>query len=136
MSIVQNGNRQPVNYVLPPGIVREIDPTTQTLVQLNEESLSLDVCNLKDGDSRAAYKTMQLDFRRYGVIQMYIHAEGASTDLNQLKPGDINAFVRIGSDLTENYYKYEIPLTSTDAGETDPYKIWPVINELDINSTS
>src|SRR5207249_8251066 len=65
VNIEENSSRQPVNYVLPPGIERVRDVTTTQLVELNEQSLSLKVCNLKDGDSRACYKTTQLDIRSY-----------------------------------------------------------------------
>ena len=60
VNIEENGNRLPIKYVLPPGIEQEIDNTTTTLRQQNEQSLVLKVCDLQDGDSRAAYKTLSL----------------------------------------------------------------------------
>ena len=50
VNLEENGDRTPVPYVLPPGIVREINQSTTNLQQLNEQSLSLKVCNLMDGD--------------------------------------------------------------------------------------
>src|SRR5262249_48150606 len=50
VNIEENGQRDPVNYVLPPGIQRETDISTTNLAQLNEQSLTLKVCDLQDGD--------------------------------------------------------------------------------------
>lgn len=131
VNIEENGKRIPINYVVPNGIVREIDQTTTNLRQLNEQSLSLKVCNLKDGDSRAAFKNAGIDVRQYSTIQMYAHVEAG--DINQaLSKGDVNLFVRLGTDYDENYYEYEIPLTPTNFGETDATLIWPEDNNVKI----
>ncbi|MBA3706180.1 MAG: cell surface protein SprA, partial [Bacteroidetes bacterium] len=63
VNIEENGSKQPVNYVLPPGIDRETNASSANLVKLNEQSMSLTVCNLDDGKSRAAYKNADLDVR-------------------------------------------------------------------------
>jgi cell surface protein SprA len=132
VSIEENSSRQPVNYVLPPGIERERDISTSQLANLNEQSLTMKVCKLKDGDSRAAYKTTQLDVRTYKKLKMYIHAE-SSDDLHPLADKDMTAFVRIGSDFVDNYYEYEIPLYITQPGELNPDHIWPEQNNLEID---
>ena len=129
VNIEENGNRSPVNYVLPPGIEQEVDNTTTSLRQQNEQSLVLKVCNLKDGDSRAAYKTSDIDVRAYKRIKMFVHAEGQKNDL---KNGDLSCFIRLGTDFTANYYEYEIPLTPTDWYTSSPNEIWPTENEIDI----
>ena len=54
LNIEENGQRQPINYVIPPGITREIDPSQVYQRQMNEQSLVLEICNLQDGDARAA----------------------------------------------------------------------------------
>ena len=76
VNIEENGNRSPIKYVLPPGISQELDNTTTTQRQQNEQSLVLKVCDLKDGDARATYKTSDLDLRTYKRIKMFVHAEG------------------------------------------------------------
>lgn len=133
VNIEENGRRQPVPYVIPPGIEREINYGTTNLIRLNEQSMVLKVCELLDGDSRGAYKTAEFDFRQYKNLEMYVHAEsaGASDDLNY---GDLTIFVRIGADFTENYYEYEIPLTFTPWGTalTDAYGIWPDDNKFNV----
>ena len=129
VNIEENGNRNPINYVLPPGIVQELDNTTTTQRQQNEQSLVLKVCNLNDGDSRATYKTTEIDLRTYKRIKMFIHAEGEEDNLND---GDLSCFLRLGTDFTSNYYEYEIPLIATPHGASSANEIWPFQNEIDI----
>jgi cell surface protein SprA len=134
VSIEENGSRKPVNYVLPPGIQRQQSAATANIIKLNEQSLSLKVCGLKDGDARAAYKTMTMDVRSYKTIRMFIHAE-AGPDGSPLNNNDLECFVRMGTDFTDNYYEYVIPLQVTlpgAYGQDDPslYKVWPAANEM------
>jgi cell surface protein SprA len=129
VNIEENGNRSPIKYVLPPGIVQELDNTTTTQRQQNEQSLVLKVCDLKDGDSRATYKTSDLDLRTYKRIKMFVHAEGEADDLND---GGLSCFLRLGTDFTANYYEYEILLEPTEHGSTSANDIWPSQNEIDI----
>jgi cell surface protein SprA len=89
----------------------------------------LKICNLVDGDGRAAYKTSAFDFRQFKQLQMFVHAEQSVVNQN-LKNGDLSVFVRIGSDFTQNYYEYEIPLTFTPWGTRDPDAIWPESNSF------
>ncbi|MES2618158.1 MAG: cell surface protein SprA [Bacteroidota bacterium] len=126
VNIEENGKRAPIRYVEPPGISRVQDPTSQNTVKQNEQSLSLRVCNLKAGDSRAAYKTTTSDIRNYKYMKMFVHAEG-----NDLKDGDISAFIRVGTDLVSNYYEYEIPLRISADGTYAPDQIWKTENEFD-----
>jgi hypothetical protein len=131
VSIEETGNRTPVPYVLPPNIQQETNIGSTTLQRLNEQSLSLKVCNLEDGDARAAFKNLGLDLRSYKKIKMFIHAEssGAADDL---KDNDLTVFIRMGNDFTENYYEYEVPLKKTAWGATDQYAIWPDVNNIDL----
>ncbi|CAN5501796.1 cell surface protein SprA [soil metagenome] len=132
VSLEENGNRSPIPYVIPPGIDREINVGSTNLQQINEQSLSLSVCNLEDGDARGAFKTLQLDLRSYKKLKMFVHAEASEVE-DALKDGDLTAFVRVGNDFTENYYEYEIPLKVTPWGTTDPEIIWPEQNLLELD---
>ena len=135
VSIEENGSRQPVPYVLPPGIRRETWYTTgSSYMQLNEQSISLDVDNLASGDARAIYRSTSYDLRFYGHMKMFVHAEQMYAD-KHLADDDLVLFVRLGSDYTNNYYEYELPLKFTPWGTTidDPYAIWPVDNNVDID---
>ncbi len=136
VNLEENGSKKPVNYVLPPGIEREINSSSAKLLAINEQAMSLTVCGLKDGESRAAYKTTSLDVRQYKTLKMYAHAE-ASPDLSQpLRDDDVHMFIRLGTDYTDNFYEYDIPLKVTPAGnylgtsESDQYRVWPQANEM------
>jgi cell surface protein SprA len=132
VNIEENGKRVPIPYVVPPGIQRQRDYNNlQTNTQLNEQSLSLNVTNLTDGYSKAAFKTFYNDLRKYKHLQMFIHAEANQT--SQLKDNDVSAFIRLGADYQDNYYEYEIPLAVTQPGTTNANTIWPQVNDLDID---
>jgi cell surface protein SprA len=134
VNIEENGQRAPVNYVLPPGIERETDISTTNLAELNEQSLTLKVCDLEDGDARAAYKNTQFDVRTYKRIKMYIHAESV-IGAPALQDGDLTAFIRLGSDFTGNFYEYEVPLYVTAPGSTSPEAVWPTANYIDLETS-
>jgi cell surface protein SprA len=132
VNLEENGDRTPIRYVLPPGIEREINVGSTNLQQLNEQSLSLKVCNLEDGDARAAYKNTRFDVRNYKKIKMYLHAEDGGLS-DELQDGEVTAFVRLGSDFTTNFYEYEIPLKVTRFGATRDTDIWPIENNMEID---
>ncbi|WP_240894416.1 cell surface protein SprA [Parapedobacter sp. SGR-10] len=128
VSIEENGKREPIPYVVPPGINRQVDIAHNNLnVQLNEQSMSLDVKKLRDGYGRAAFKTASHDFRAYGRLEMFIHAEGEN-----LNKGDFRAFIRVGTDDKNNYYEYDMPLAVTPYGTSSPDLIWPEENRMNI----
>lgn len=133
VSIEENGSRDPIPYVLPPDIDREINVGTTNYQRLNEQAMVLKVCNLLDGDARGTYKTTDFDFRQYKKMKMYIHAEKSIAE-KELKKGDLTVFVRIGSDFTENYYEYEVPIEFTPWGTTavNDRLIWPDANRMEI----
>ncbi len=136
VNIEENGNRSPINYILPPGIDRVIDPTNPQLRQLNEQAMTLRVIELEDGDSRAAFKNVNVDLRQYKRVIMDVHAE--SLDPYILEDEELRVFIRIGSDYRQNYYEYEVPLKVTPPGrydnnnESDRELVWPDLNRLNI----
>jgi cell surface protein SprA len=136
INIEENGNRIPVNYVLPPGILREQNVQSSTLVRLNEQSLSLRTCNLEDGDSRAVFRTVNnMDVRSYKKLRMFFHAEQNAGSNEPLNNGELTAFIRIGMDQADNYYEYEIPLEVTPPGNyTDDQqeRVWPISNTMEL----
>ena len=141
VNIEENSSKTPVNYVIPPGILREINPNPTSnntgLNQLNEQALSLNVCNLKDGDARAGFKIMDIDIRRYKKLKMFIHAEQSNPNI-PLNDNDLTVFIRMGTDFNNNYYEYEVPLKVTAPGfynkdiESDQYLVWPESNNIDL----
>ena len=134
VSLQENGTKIPVNYVLPPDIQQQQNVQTTNLVLQNEQALQMRVCNLKDGDSRAIFKNVDLDTRMFNNIKMNVHAE----KLNEipLNDGDLTLFFRIGTDYNNNFYEYEVPLKLTPKGTYDPnstdarYQVWPKDNEI------
>ncbi|MEW6469132.1 MAG: cell surface protein SprA [Bacteroidota bacterium] len=133
----ENGTKTPVNYILPPQIEQETDLGTANLIKLNEQAMSLKVCGLKDGDSRAAYKNTDLDVRSYKKLKMYVHAESFPVQ-DDLEDRELSVFVRLGSDYTDNYYEYEIPLYVTAPGtysnesEDDKRRVWRIENDMEL----
>jgi cell surface protein SprA len=145
VNILENENRIPVNYVLPPDIRREQINNNNTIVRQNEQSMSLRVCDLQPMDSRAVYKNVNVDMRQYEKIKMFIHAESISGQ--KPLPGEgseeeydrrMVAFIRLGTDFQDNYYQIEIPLKPTEFSETAASRqtaeaVWqPESNSLEV----
>lgn len=139
VSIEENNDKTPVNYVLPPGIERGQDPTQPQLTEDNEQALSLVVNNLSNGESKAVYKNSTLDIRQYKRLQMFVHANALEQNTTNLADNQLAVFVRLGSDYKNNYYEYEIPLKLTPPEKYSRYsvedakKVWPEENMLDIS---
>ena len=139
VNIESNASRDPVNYVLPPGVSRIINSGQSQIIQRNEQSMQLTVDNLDAGDARGVYRNTDLDLRTYKRLQMFVHNEATIDNETNLRNGDVSLFVRIGSDVKNNYYEYEIPLSVTPPGRystnssSDRLKVWPEENMLDIN---
>jgi len=133
VNIEQNSSRTPIPYVTPPGVVRQQELSNNNVnLLLNEQAMSLQICNLLQGDVRGVYKTTSLDLRRYGTMDMFIHAE-ATGNQNGINDNDLSAVIRLGSDFTSNYYEIRIPLKHTAWGATTADAIWPAANNLDLN---
>ncbi len=145
VNLEENAARQPVNYVMPPGVNREQLYNNNSVINQNEQSLSLRVYDkdsplsgsggLEVGDSRAAFKNVSVDMRQYNKLKMFLHAESlASYSSSDLQDKQMSAFIRFGNDFTENYYQVEVPLKVTQHGANAPESVWPEENELDINT--
>lgn len=132
----ENNEKTPVNYVLPPGISRSLEPGQEQVLENNEQALSLTIKDLSSGDARAVYKNTQLDLRRYKHLQLFVHANALPGD-KDLTDGQMSLFVRLGSDYKNNFYEYEIPLTLTPegryGGEVGRGAVWPQENMLDVD---
>ena len=140
VSIEENAGKDPVNYVLPPGFDRIVDPQNPQLRQLDEQSMVLKVQDLADGDARAAYRNVNLDVRQYRSLRMEVHAEALIGQ--PLYDDEITAFVRIGTDYKSNFYEYEVPLKLTPPKPSGGYDnssdesraiVWPEANRFNID---
>ena len=132
LNLEENYYREPVPYRMPGGLEREKRyTTTSNVAELNEQSLVLRALNIMDGDARAVYKNCTYDLRRFGALRFYLHAENIeASDVNRAR--EMTFFIRLGTDATNNYYEYEIPLTYTPWYTTDTTLIWPAANNIDI----
>ena len=146
VNILENENRIPVNYVLPPDIQREQINNNNTVVRQNEQSLAFRVCDLQPADARGIFKSVDLDLRQYEKLKMYLHAESipGQTPL----PGEgtaeqyderLVAFIRLGTDYQDNYYQIEVPLKPTEytaggGNNLSADAVWqPESNSIDVS---
>ncbi|KGL62648.1 gliding motility protein SprA [Polaribacter sp. Hel1_85] len=125
VSIEQNEG----SYIQPPGIERERLQGSTTVQLQNEQSVTLKVNNLEANKTRAIYKNISIDLRRFKNLKMFMHLqpnEGALT----INDNDFSAVIRLGTDLDDNYYQIELPLKVSKNG-TSALDLWPEANNLD-----
>ena len=144
VNIEENDKRSPLPYRTPRDIQRQqIQSNNGVNLLQNEQSMSLQFCNLGKTDSRGVFQTFaNKDIRQYGNLSMYIHAE-KNVKISNLVDKDLTAVIRIGTDLTCNYYEVRIPLYLTPLTaaslnpKTDAYNdtLWRVLNSLNLDLT-
>lgn len=132
VNIEDNNDRNPIPYVLPPGVYREELINNNNNIRQNEQSLSLEVCDLETQDSRAVYKNFRLDMRQYENLEMFVHLESLLNE-TAVQDNEVVAIVRMGTDLTQNFYQIELPLSPTAFGTSSPDLIWPEVNRLKLS---
>ncbi len=142
VNVQENNERCPVNYITPPGVQREQLYNNNTLINQNEQSLSLRVSGtgLEPEDSRAVFKNVSIDMRQFKKLKMFLHAESLP-DEAILRDNQMVAFIRFGNDFTQNFYQIEIPLKvtvpSSDTGSNctplSAELVWPEANEIDLS---
>ncbi|WP_372936164.1 cell surface protein SprA, partial [Seonamhaeicola sp.] len=115
------------SYQSPPDIEPEELFNNNTVVEQNEQSLVVNVCNLEAEDSKAVYKNISIDMRQFKRLRMYIHADD---DEGVLNDNELVGFIRMGNDLTENFYQIEIPLQISTS--TTREGLWPEANEINL----
>ena len=140
VNIEENDKRRPLPYRTPRDIerVQTLSNNGVNLLQ-NEQSLTLQFCNLAKDDGKAVFQTYpNRDFRQFKKLQMYIHAEKNET--TTLNNGDLTAVIRIGSDFVNNYYEVRIPLKLTPLNlglnpNSNEYNdtLWINSNNLDLD---
>ncbi|HLS31837.1 MAG TPA: cell surface protein SprA [Flavobacteriaceae bacterium] len=128
-SVSQENNS---GYVSPPGVRREELVNNNQRIREDEQSLALKVKKLAPNDMRAVYKNFQVDMRQFKNLKMFLHANSLPNPNPQLLDGDLTAFIRIGSDIKNNFYQIEIPLNVSPEGSTDKRDVWPEENEMNL----
>ncbi|MDB5235805.1 MAG: cell surface protein SprA, partial [Hymenobacter sp.] len=134
VSIEENGlaaTPGKIPYVSPPGIQRDKEYGSSSTSRLqNEQSLRLSVTNLRDGYAKAAYKNLSINMLRYKRLRLFLH--GDSEDPTT-RDGDVQAFLRIGTDYSQNFYQYSLPLVLTRSGDTGTDQVWPEADRVDVS---
>ncbi len=131
VNIEENEGRQPIPYVVPPGIKRERLQGSTTIQFQNEQSLSLKIKDLASNQTRAIFKNISMDLRMYKKLKLFIHAESVEGQ-PALQDGDLKAIIRLGSDNEANYYQIELPLSITPFNAVTAEAIWPKSNALSL----
>ncbi len=132
VNIEQNSSRLPIPYVSPPGVLRQQELSSNNVnLLLNEQAMSLQICNLVQGDVRGVYKTTSLDLRRYGTMDMFVHAEAVTQ--GTVNDGDLSYVVRLGSDFVANYYEIRVPVHVSQFDARTADQIWPDSNNLNLS---
>jgi len=140
VNIEENDKRTPLPYRTPRDIerVQTLSNNGVNLLQ-NEQSLTMQFCNLAKNDGKAVFQTYaNRDLRQFKKLEMYIHAERNET--TTLNNNDLTAVIRIGSDFVSNYYEVRIPLKLTPLNlglnpNSDQYNdtLWIKSNNLDLD---
>lgn len=142
VNVQENNERCPVNYITPPGVVREKLYNNNTIINQNEQSLSLRVSGdgLEPEDSRAVFKNVSVDMRQFKKLKMFLHAESLPNEI-AIQDNQMVGFIRFGNDFTQNFYQVEIPLkvtipsssSSSDCSSLSAEVVWPEENEIDLS---
>ncbi|MER3524568.1 MAG: cell surface protein SprA [Ignavibacteria bacterium] len=121
-------------YRSPPGVIRERDKTRPDEdIQANEQSLSLVLKGLRDGESRYAFKRYDfrpLDLFNYKKLKMFVHGDPrfAYVDTSNY---DAELFFRFGSDSL-NYYEYRAPVHPASVPPSPSDFGWDPLNNVEI----
>ncbi len=138
VNVEDNGQGDAIKppYIEP--LPRDRDNTSVVQRRLNEQSVQLCVTELPDGDARAIYKLVTMDFFNYKHIKMFMSAHGLNVNDNE-----VTGFLRLGTDFDQNYYEIELPLKITRPGAPELANnnrnqnainaVWPEQNQIDID---
>ncbi len=131
VNIEENEGRYPIKYILPPGIIRERLQGATTIQSQNEQSLSIKIKDLDPQETRAVFKNVSMDLRMFKKLKLFIHAESVEGQTS-LENTDLKAIIRLGSDIDENYYQIEVPLSITAFNALSAEEVWPEINNINL----
>ncbi|MBK8698687.1 MAG: cell surface protein SprA [Saprospiraceae bacterium] len=134
VGVEENTTRLPFNYLVSPGVLQErINSSLGSNLLQDEKSLAINFCNLQRGAPGcdvAVNKLGNLDLNLYKKLQLFVHAESLPDEVYE--HGDISIFIKLGKDLTNNYYEYVMPLKTSDFNIQSKENIWPDTNAINI----
>ncbi len=137
VNIEENERRVPINYVLPPTISRENLQGTSSVLQQNEQSLTVSIDDLEQNKTVGVFKNVNIDMRMFKRLRMFMHAEELLA--NTVENDDLIAVIRLGSDTNDNFYQIEVPLSITEVANLsasnalNASEVWPEENNLDVS---
>lgn len=110
INIEENGSREPFPYREPEGAIRAVNRGQQQNTLANEQSIVLEVEDLAGEEIRMVKKVYPggLNLINYSNLRMFVHGEGYQ------QRDDMELVVRMGTDLSNNYYEYRQPVTPSD----------------------
>lgn len=130
VNVEENGEPNDTKPGYVPPLRRDRDITSVQQRRLNEQAVQLCVTELADGDARAIYKNVTMDFFNYGRIKMFLSAHSPK---NNIGDNELVGFLRLGTDFDENYYEIELPLKVTPPFSNTLESVWPEENQIDID---
>ncbi|WP_276683032.1 cell surface protein SprA [Empedobacter brevis] len=133
VSIERNGTDRP-RYMMPPGVYREQTQGTTGYQSQNEASMTLKAKFKPGSTSKAIFKNTNLDLRRYKKMQMFVSAQNLLDRTSNAIDNGTKLFIRLGSDYTDNYYEYEMPVKYTPQSSTTESTVWPDENFIDLTT--
>lgn len=133
VSIERNGTDRP-RYMIPPGVYREQTQGATGYQSQNEASMTLKAKFKLGSTSKAIFKNTNLDLRRYKKLQMFVSAQNLLDRASNAIDNGTKLFIRVGSDYTDNYYEYEMPLKYTPQSSATESTVWPDENFIDLNT--
>ncbi|MGV0946963.1 cell surface protein SprA [Empedobacter falsenii] len=133
VSIERNGTDRP-RYMIPPGVYREQTQGATGIQSQNEASMTLKAKFKLGSTSKAIFKNTNLDLRRYKKLQMFVSAQNLLDRASNAIDNGTKLFIRVGSDYTDNYYEYEMPLKYTPQSSATESTVWPDENFVDLNT--
>jgi len=133
VSIERNSTNRPP-YRIPPGVQREQMQGTSGYQAQNEASMTLTARFNRPNDAKAIFKNVNLDLRRYKKLEMFVSAQNLLDKTNSQIDKGTKLFIRLGSDYSDNYYEYEMPLKYTPQSALSERDIWPDENFINLNT--
>ncbi|NDP26887.1 MAG: cell surface protein SprA [Flavobacterium sp.] len=142
VNLQENNDRCPINYIIPPGVEQEQLYSANSVINQNEQSLSLKVSGdgLEPEDSRAVFKNVSVDMRQFKKLKMFLHAESLPGEI-ALNDDQMIGFIRFGNDFTQNFYQIEkklkvtlpAPALGANCAALSAETVWPADNEIDLS---
>jgi len=130
-----NNEENSNTYRTPIGtIISQTRLANGSVQQAREQAMVMRAENLMPGKHRAIFKTQRegLDLLKYSNLRMFIHMHGKTADGYDIETRDkVKFFIRLGSNETNDYYEYEMPLSPSLETSGSPDDLWQTAQTVD-----